>query len=160
MKRSNLTRKTPLKARKPLRAKKSPSKRSKPKKREKLPSVKTMRNKCDKLLTPIIKLQHPYCFLQISDNCARVTQVAHHHIKKSQSTAVRYDLNNLIALCHSCHMKLHSQETTWASLVVEKKGLLWWRRVYAASTKMVKADVHFYIENYERLRKTLEELEK
>lgn len=138
---------------------KSTSKRSKPKKRDKLPSTKTMRNKCDKLLTPIIKHQYPYCYLQISDNCARETQVAHHHIKKSQSTAVRYHLQNLIPLCHSCHMKLHSQETTWASYLVEKKGLLWWKRVYAESTKSVKADVHFYIENYERLRKILEELE-
>ena len=40
--------KTPLKAKnKPLKA------------RSKLPKLSTMRNKCDKLLTPIIKLQHP-----------------------------------------------------------------------------------------------------
>ena len=124
--------------------------------KSKLPTVKTMRNKCDKLLTPIIKAQHPYCFLRIADQCAGYTEVAHHHIKKSQSTAVRYDLDNLIPLCHRCHMKLHGQETTWASLIVEKKGIKWWKQLYAKSVHMVKADVHFYIENYERLNKILE----
>ena len=141
--------KTPLKAKnKPLRA------------RSKLPTVKTMRNKCDKLLTPIIKLQHPYCFLGASENCQSVTQVAHHHVLKSQCTNLRYDIDNLIPLCSPCHLMLHSHETYWSSVIVEQKGMEWWLTLKAKKPIMVKADVHFYIENYERLSKILGDLSK
>jgi len=124
----------------------------------KLPTVKTMRNKCDKLLTPIIKLQNPYCFLGESENCQRITQVAHHHVLKSQCTNLRYDIDNLIPLCTPCHMMLHSHETYWSSVIVEKKGMEWWLPLKAKKPIMVKADVHFYIENYERLSKILQDL--
>jgi len=139
--------KTTLKAKnKPLRA------------RSKLPTVKTMRNKCDKLLTPIIKVMHPYCFLGAAENCQSVTQVAHHHVLKSQCTNLRYDINNLIPLCTPCHMMLHSHETYWSSVIVEQKGMEWWLPLKAKKPIMVKADVHFYIENYERLSKILADL--
>lgn len=124
-------------------------------KRKKLPTVKSMRNKCDKLLTPIVKKNHPYCFLQQSENCAGVTQVAHHHVLKSKCTALRYDLDNLIPLCHACHCLLHSHETYYSSMIVEKKGLAWWRKLEEKRHTFVKADVHFYIENHDRLSKLL-----
>ena len=129
-------------------------------KRTKLPTVKTMRNKCDKLLTPIIKVMHPYCFLGAAENCQSVTQVAHHHVLKSQCTNLRYDIDNLIPLCTPCHMMLHSHETYWSSVIVEQKGMEWWLPLKAKKPIMVKADVHFYIENYERLSKILEDLKR
>ena len=146
---------------KPKANKKSVGGQNKPlRARSKLPTVKTMRNKCDKLLTPIIKVMHPYCFLGASQNCQSVTQVAHHHVLKSQCTNLRYDIDNLIPLCSPCHMMLHSHETYWSSVIVEQKGMGWWLPLKAKKPIMVKADVHFYIENYERLSKILEDLKR
>lgn len=159
-KRTPLKRKTPLKAKSTLRGIKLAPKPSKRKKRDKLPATKTMRNKCDKLLTPIIKLKHPHCFLRAAEMCAGETQVAHHHVLKSKSSRLRYEIDNLIPLCNRCHALLHSHETYWSSVIVEKKGMDWWLDLKAKKDELVKTDVHFYIENYNRLRAILDELEK
>lgn len=125
--------------------------------RTKLPTVKSMRNKCDKLLTPIIKAQHPECFLKGSKNCNFHSQVAHHHIKKSRSSALRYDLENLIPLCNSCHLMLHQNESKWVLELIERKGIEWAQSLKEKDV-MVKTDVHFYIENYGRLKEIYDEL--
>lgn len=135
-----------------LKAKKRQPKKKKPKKRTKLPAIKTMRNKCDKLLTPIIKEQHPICLLQGSENCNYYTQVAHHHVHKSKSNRLRYEIDNLIPLCHACHMMLHANESFWASKIVQIKGIEWFNSLEEKKNEIVKCDIHWYIENYERLR--------
>ena len=138
-------RKTALKAKKPLKSTTGAKKR-----KSKLPAPKTMRNKCDKLLTPIIKAQYPECFLKAAEHCNFYTQVAHHHIKKSRSSALRYDLDNLIPLCNACHLMLHQNESKWVHELIERKGIEWARELRERDV-MVKTDVHFYIENHERL---------
>lgn len=127
-------------------------------KRTKLPTTKKMRNKCDKLLTPILKAKYQYCFLQGSKNCYNYSQVAHHHILKSQCSALRYEIENLIPLCHSCHCMLHNHESYWSSVIVEKKGLNWFRELEEKKNMYVKTDVHFYIANLERLENILDDL--
>ena len=119
---------------------------------KKLPSVKTAITKCDNILSPIIIKQFPNCLL-----CGNLTQVAHHHCHKSKSTRLRYDLKNLIPLCSSCHFKLHQNESYWASVIVNKKGLEWFIDLDKTKDEYVKADVHYYIANYDRLKAILEE---
>ena len=125
--------------------------------RTKLPTIKSVRNKCDKLLTPIIKAQHPECFLKSSSSCNFYTQVAHHHIKKSRSSALRYDLENLVPLCNSCHLMLHQNESKWVLELIERKWIEWAQSLKEKDV-LVKTDVHFYIENYERLKGIHDEL--
>lgn len=125
--------------------------------RTKLPTVKSMRNKCDKLLSPIIKTQYPECFLKGAKSCNFYSQVGHHHIKKSRSSALRYDLENIIPLCNSCHMMLHQNESKWVLELIEKKGIEWAQSLKEKDV-MVKTDVHFYIANYERLKAIYDEL--
>ena len=149
-------------AKRALRASTSPATRFKGKKgskskviRTKLPTVKTMRNKCDKLLTPIIKVMHPYCLFTGEE-----TQVAHHAIKKSTSSALRYYLPNLIPLTHQAHLRLHSDEILWTGRLIKQKGMEWWDDLEERKNVYTKCDVHFYIENYERLSKILEDLKR
>jgi 5-methylcytosine-specific restriction endonuclease McrA len=118
---------------------------------KKLPKLSTMRNKCDALLTPIIKEIYPRCLLNTS-NCSSYTQVAHHHIHKSRSTRLRYELDNLIPLCHHCHVVLHHNESYHASKIIEIKGIEWFKELDKMKDEYVKADVHWYIEQYERLK--------
>ena len=134
--------------RKPL---KNVRKRKESGNKRKLPSIKRMRNKCDALLTPIIIKRHPHCLL-----CGKLSQVAHHHVHKSKSSRLRYELNNLIPLCNSCHLKLHVNESYWASCIVQIKGLEWFADLQRKKEEIVKTDVHFYIENHERLNAILE----
>lgn len=118
-----------------------------------LPKLSTMRNKCDNLLTPIIKALHPKCLL-----CGHDTQVAHHHFHKSQSTRLRYELDNLINLCNSCHLKLHMNESFWASKIIQLKGIEWFNELERKNREGVKADVHFYIAHHVRLHAIFSEL--
>ena len=115
---------------------------------KKLPKLKTIRNKCDSLLTPLIIKLHPTCLL-----CGSPTQVAHHHVHKSKSTSLRYCVPNLINLCTSCHFKLHQNESYWAGKIIEIKGLKWFQELDKKKNERVKADIHYFLKEYERLKK-------
>lgn len=121
-------------------------------KRKRLPKLSTIRDKCDKLLTPIIKVLFPRCLL-----CGNETEVAHHHVHKSKSTRLRYHISNLINLCHKCHLKLHHNESYWASKIVEKRGIKWFQEIDKLKNEIVKADVHYYINNYQILSEYYED---
>lgn len=108
--------------------------------------ISTLRNKTDALLTPLIKKLHPCCLL-----CGNFTQVAHHHVHKSKSTALRYDLANLIPLCHRCHIALHHNESYWASKIIQIKGISWFEKLEKKKNITVKADASFYKNHYRRL---------
>jgi 5-methylcytosine-specific restriction endonuclease McrA len=126
---------------------------SKVAKRAKLPTLKTMRNKCDALLTPIIKKMYPNCLLT-----GQPTEVAHHAIKKSTSSALRYYLPNLIPLTHVAHNRLHNDETLWTGRLIAARGMYWWNDLEQEKKKSVKVDIHWYIENYQRLKAIYESL--
>lgn len=117
---------------------------------KKLPKLSTIRNKCDATLSPIIRKLYPHCLL-----CGRGTEVAHHHIHKSKSTRLRYELSNLIPLCNSCHYKLHQNESYWASKVIEVKGIKWFQEIDKLKNEIIKVDVHFFIKQYDILSKLL-----
>lgn len=151
MKRTQLKRGTKTMKRGTLR-KVSPNK-VKPK-RELLPSVKTTKKKADKLLTPIIKLMYPLCLL-----CNSPTEVAHHHVHKSKSSRLRYEIDNLVNLCHRCHLRLHHNESYWASKVVEMRGIVWFKKIDLTKDQQVKTDVHFYLSHYKRLKAMKDELD-
>ncbi len=123
---------------------------------KRLPAKSTVQNKCDALLTPIIKKMYPNCLL-----CGSETQVAHHHTHKSKSTRLRYDLANLINLCGSCHVKLHHDESFWGSKVTQLRSQEtpgWFDYIERAKHETVKADVHWYLENLAKLTAVYESL--
>jgi len=115
-------------------------------KRKKLPKIKTVRNKCDNMLTPLMKKMHDGCLL-----CGGLVQVGHHHIHKSKSTRLRYELDNIIPLCGGCHMKLHQNESLWGSKVTETMGFDWLHELERKGREIIKVDVHYYIAQLERL---------
>lgn len=117
----------------------------------KKPSKTTLRNKCDSLLTPIVKKLYPKCLL-----CNNETQVAHHHVHKSKSTRLRYEIDNLINLCGHCHVVLHCNESYWASRIIDIKGIEWFRKLDKMKNETVKADVIFYMNHYDRLKEILD----
>lgn len=133
--------------------KRKPPKPKVRKKRDRLPSIKTMRNKCDALLTPIVKLMFPYCLLTDEP-----TQVAHHHVHKSKSNALRYYIPNLIPLTHTSHLALHMNESYWASKIVQIRGIAWFEELERIKQTTVKTDIYWYIQNHARLTEFLKKL--
>ena len=91
------------------------------------------------MLTPIIMKLIPTCEL-----CNNPTGVAHHHVHKSKSLALRYYIPNLIGLCGGCHFKLHQNESYWASVIVKKRGMEWFDDLEAIKNTIVKADRFWY----------------
>lgn len=116
-------------------------------------SPKTLQNKCDALLTPIIKLIYPKCLL-----CGQDTQVAHHHIHKSKSAVLRYVIENLIPLCNKCHLALHMNESYHASRIVKIRGIEWFDKLEKEKNKIIKVDRFYYEEKLEWLKNTINKL--
>lgn len=121
--------------------------------RSRLPSLKSLRNKCDALLTPICKKMSPAC-----EACGKHTEVGHHWIEKSRSAYLRYAIPNIIPLCHSCHAKIHNSfgnsvvgGLDVAETIIKKRGRKWKMQMDADQPKYVKVDRLFYITNLARL---------
>jgi 5-methylcytosine-specific restriction endonuclease McrA len=119
---------------------------------KRLPKISTVRNKCDALLTPIVKKFYPTCLL-----CGSETQVAHHFVKKSQSNRLRYELDNLIPLCHRDHQALHSRESAYSLRIAVIKGSKWAKRIDTLSRELVKTDVHWYLAQLDKLKSIYEQ---
>lgn len=116
-------------------------------------TVKGIRNQADALLTPIIKVMYPTCLL-----CPNKTEVAHHHVHKSKSTRLRYEMDNLIPLCHKCHLRLHMNESYEASRIVSIYGLEWFKNLEKKKNEIVKADVIWYSQQLGKLRSIFNKL--
>jgi 5-methylcytosine-specific restriction endonuclease McrA len=113
--------------------------------------MKYTQKKCDSLLTPIVKKLHPKCLL-----CSNETQVAHHFIKKSVSSNLRYNIDNLIPLCSACHFRLHfNDEGLWNGRIALIKGKEWLDNLEKNKKATLKCDCIYYEENYNRLNSIL-----
>lgn len=106
---------------------------------------KPSQSKCDSMLSPIIAKLYPKCLL-----CGKDTQVAHHYVHKSKSLALRYDFENLIPLCNSCHFMLHHNESYWGGKVRDIKGDKWF--AYIESKKPIITRYLDYEEVFNRLK--------
>ena len=114
-----------------------------------------LQKKCDKLLSPIMKDQYPVCLLNgdpDNPNCTYNTNVAHHHVHKSASATLRYNLSNLIPLCTHCHLMLHHNESYWASKIVDIKGLEWFNALEIKKREIIKTNKAYYEGELERLQ--------
>lgn len=78
------------------------TKLTKPKKKSKT----YYQNKADKLFQDLGRSLYKSCLV-----CGGEYSCLHHFFKKSQSTALRYNLKNAIPLCNTCHCAIH--QGTW-----------------------------------------------
>ena len=115
--------------------------------------------KCDKLLTPIVKLQSEMC----EAGCGNPTQVGHHWIEKSRSARLRYEIENIIPLCNSCHTKIHNRfgnnivgGIDIAEVIIEKRGREWFDRMNKLQSEIIKTNKAYYEGQLEKLENILE----
>ena len=114
---------------------------------KKVSSLGSLRNKCDKLLTPRTVKQCPRCEL-----CGKPSQVAHHFVHKSKSNRLRYEMINLIPLCNSCHFALHQNESEYAGRIVKGRGLLWFETLEILKRETIKVNRQYYENQLKQLQ--------
>ena len=113
---------------------------------KKLPSLKRLRNKADALLQQKNHELHKKC-----EACGGPNQVGHHWIEKSRSSFLRYNLENIIPLCNSCHSKIHNVfgnnivgGLNIAETIIKKRGQEWKERMDKLQPTYQKVDRLYY----------------
>lgn len=90
---------------------------TKPKKKKPLSYY---RNKADRLLQEIIRATNDRCLV-----CGKELSAGHHYHCKSTSTALRYDLENILPLCAGCHFRHHNGDPLIHETAIRIKGNEW-----------------------------------
>lgn len=116
--------------------------------------IKTLRNKTDKLFQEYGRLLADKC-----EVCGGTYSCRHHYFPKSMSSALRYDIDNGIALCQSCHFSHHNGNPVIHSEVLKNRGQKWHDNLLKKKV-IVKTDRLFYEKHIERLKKEIENLNK
>lgn len=106
-----------------------------------------LQKECDALLQEVNKILHKNC-----EACGNPNQVGHHWIEKSRSAALRYDLDNIIPLCNSCHAKIHNifgnsvvGGLNVAEAIIGKRGVEWKQRMERDGRVIIKVNVEHYM---------------
>ena len=86
-------------------------------------SKQSIRNKADRLLQEYIRREHG---TELCELCGeRQVSCGHHFIYKSQSLALRYELENIIPLCRDCHLYAHRWQNLFSANITAKRGEDW-----------------------------------
>lgn len=112
--------------------------------------IKRLRNKADKLLQQVVRSQNSYCII-----CGKYICCGHHYFPKSTSTNLRYDLDNLIPICASCHFSHHNGNPEIHNTVNNIKGEKWVKDITKKRHIQVKPTIEWYEEQIEKLRKLI-----
>lgn len=111
-------------------------------------SVKTLRNKADRLFQEWGRLTYEKCLI-----CGRQVSCLHHYFPKSTSTALRYDIDNGIPICMGCHFSLHNSNPHIQNMINVKKGEQWLVDLtYKKYNVQVKPDIQWYKTQIETLK--------
>lgn len=84
--------------------------------------------------------------------------VGHHIIYKSQSLALRFELENISFLCKDCHLYAHRWQNLFAAKITAKRGEEWLRnleedRRHGMGTKFTKEWAEIKLKVLEELLK-------
>jgi len=132
-----------------------------PKKKGRKPTLKSLRNKSDKLLqaTFMEKAENKYCEgqrtvlvdgVKVSKgyrSCGKPAVCGHHFWTKANSAALRYEHDNLVAVCAGCHLRHHQGAPELHVGVIERRGIEWFKALeLKKNTTIVKPSAKYYNE--------------
>jgi len=123
---------------------------------KKVSALGKLQKKCDTLMQIKNKKRHKKC-----EACGGPNQVAHHWIEKSRSSNLRYNEDNLIPLCQSCHSKIHNVfgnnimgGLNIAEIIIKKRGKKWKERMEREGRITIKVNKAHYekiLSEYEQI---------
>ncbi len=115
-------------------------KKTKLRKKAKAKSEGWWKNHADDLMQDVHKTMHKNCLV-----CGGKNEVGHHHITKSLSSFLRYNFQNLIPVCHSCHFKHHiSSDPNISSVIQSKMGPEWVQWIESVRRNPIKMGILYY----------------
>jgi hypothetical protein len=71
-------------------------------------------------------------------------------------SALRYNMDNGIAICQSCHFQHHNGNPTIHKKVEEQRGKKWYNDLLKIKNSYVKTDKNFYEEKIKDLQERIE----
>lgn len=105
-----------------------------------MPKLSYYRNKADKALQKSLTAIHQKC-----DMCGKPVSCMHHFYPKSSSSALRYDEDNCIPVCVSCHLGFHSgRSNDFIGRIIEKRGIEWFNGLQRKRSRIVKPNKKYY----------------
>jgi hypothetical protein len=119
----------------------------KPKKKLTTKPLSYYRNKADKAYQEAGARQNTCCII-----CGGTYNCLHHFFTKGSSSALRYDLDNGIPICVSCHVKIHKrQDPSMIETILRIKGQDWYDRLNKKRYQPVKPSKKYYQEIIDNL---------
>ena len=113
--------------------------------------VKYYREKADKLFQKVGRKENSECLICGGEYCC-----LHHFFTKGSSSALRYDFDNAIPVCLSCHFKIHkTQDPEMVATILEKKGKDWYKKLNMKRRELTKSTIGYYKEVIEILENKL-----
>lgn len=113
----------------------------------KKPSIKGLRNKCDRVLQDTVRLVYDKC-----EVCGGELSCGHHFIPKSVSSYLRYYWPNIVPICVKCHVAIELRKShDLTAIIVLKRGQEWLDDLRAKKSIYVKTDRFYYEQKYKDL---------
>jgi len=124
----------------------------------KKPSKKTLKNKLDKIVSEIVK--NKGCCERCYKKASQV-QLQTAHIFSRSNLSVRWDLDNVLCLCASCHINFaHKNPIEFAEFVKAKLGETKYEELKRKANTIKKWSDYELQELYENLEKIYKENNK
>jgi len=99
------------------------------------------RGKADKAMQEYFRKQNLKC-----EGCGQPATCMHHYHPKSMASALRYDENNLIAVCAGCHFSHHNGNPNLHAKVLERRGQDWHKDLLSRKEQIIKPSIGYYKE--------------
>ena len=118
--------------------------------------VAKMKHEADRAMQVWFVRTHPKC-----ECCGQPTYCAHHIVEKPRSSALRYEGDNLVAVCLPCHSQIHNQmfgrpannslrSYNLIDGIIERRGGKKWKDELECRGRMlVKTNLEFYKKAFE-----------
>ena len=103
-------------------------------------SKATLQRKADRLLQEAFRKVYKTCEI-----CGKPMACAHHVFPKSMSSNLRYDWDNLVAICHGCHFRHHNGDPTIHAVIMKKRGKAWYSKLLKKKQTIAKTDEAWYL---------------
>lgn len=102
-------------------------------------AISYYRNKADKSLQEWGRLKYTKCEI-----CGKPISCLHHYFPKSVSSALRYEIDNLIPICQGCHFSHHNGNPMIHNTVNEKRGKDWIKKLEKKKYNITKPSIGYY----------------
>ena len=97
------------------------------------------RNKADKIFQIWFMSSHTKC-----EACGKPAVCGHHFFPKSVASSLRYNPDNMVAICQGCHLHHHNGDPRIHAKIMEDRGRDWYNGLLAEKEKLTKTNKAYY----------------